>query len=269
MSLRKIMMLMCLVVSVILHAQKGYELGAWIGLSQYYGDLNTTLSPKKPGPAGGIIAKRNFNTRVSLKTSLNYARIGASDTQSENNFQKNRNLSFRSNIFDMTTGLEFNFFEYEHGSNDAFFTPYLVGGFSIFSYNPQAELNGKYYNLRPFGTEGQDLGDEYGRINGGFTLGGGFKWDLNRDYSINIEMTFRRLFTDYIDDVSTSYADINGIKNRRGEIAALLADRSLIPEIGLPGRQRGNSRDNDTYVFFGVGILKYFGGIECPKISEL
>ncbi|MFN8319761.1 MAG: hypothetical protein U0V54_10105 [Saprospiraceae bacterium] len=49
--------------------QKGYELGAWVGGAVYYGDLNTTLSPRKPGLAGGLSAG-NFNNRVSLRSSL-------------------------------------------------------------------------------------------------------------------------------------------------------------------------------------------------------
>ena len=148
--------------------QKGYELGGWLGGATYYGDLNTTLMPRKPGLAGGLSARYNFNTRVCLRTSLNMARIGADDVLSENNYEKNRNLSFRSNIFDMTSGLEFNFYEYEHGSHDSWFTPYLFGGFSIFSYNPKAKLNDEWYELRPLGTEGQDLGNEYGKISAGF-----------------------------------------------------------------------------------------------------
>ncbi|MBK8112273.1 MAG: hypothetical protein IPK46_19110, partial [Saprospiraceae bacterium] len=109
-------------------------------------------------------------------------------------------------------------------------------------------MNGTWHALRPLGTEGQDLGAEYGRISGGFTIGGGFKWDLNRDISFNVEFSTRRLFTDYIDDVSTVYADNATILNRRGDIAAQLADRSLIEGIGVAGRQRGNSKDNDQYL---------------------
>ncbi len=255
--------------TTVLHGQKGYELGAWLGTSTYYGDLNTTLVPRKLGLAGGICARRNFNTRISAKTSFSFARIAADDSQSSNNFQKSRNLSFRSNIFDWTNALEFNFYEYVHGSKDSYYTPYLLAGFSIFSYNPKAKLNNNWYALRPQGTEGQDLGGEYGRISGALTIGGGFKWDYNRDISFNIEFSTRKLFTDYVDDVSTVYADTKSLRARRGPIAAELADRSLIDGIGVLGRQRGNSQDNDTYIFFGFAVMKYFGGIECPKISEI
>ncbi len=251
------------------YAQKGYEIGGWLGTSLYYGDLNNKLTPHKPGLASGIMARRNFNERVSIKTSLNFGRVAGSDALSNNNFEKARNLSFRSNIFDWTNVMEFNFFPYEHGSKDNYFTPYMLGGFSIFGYNPKAELNGKWYELRSLGTEGQDLGGEYGRISGAFTIGGGFKWDLNRDISFNVEFSRRSTFTDYLDDVSTIYVDNASIASRRGPIAAALADRSLKNGIAEAGRQRGNSKDNDKYFFIGFGVMRYFGGIECPKISEI
>lgn len=267
--IRGILWLCCLFFVQISFAQKGFEVGGWLGGAVYYGDLNTTLIPKKPGLAGGLMARYNFNTRISMRTGLNFGRVAGDDVLSDNTFEKNRNLSFRSNVFDITSGLEFNFFEYVHGSHDNAFTPYLIGGFSIFSYNPKAKLGNEWIALRPLGTEGQDLGAEYGRISAGFTIGGGFKWDINKDYSFNIEFTTRQLFTDYLDDVSTTFADNRVILSRRGETAAILADRSLTEGIGITGRQRGNSKDNDRYAFIGIGIMRYFGGIECPKISEI
>lgn len=269
MRIRPVLIIYLLFVYVSIYGQKGVEVGGWLGGASYHGDLNTSILPKKLGLAGGLLYRRNFNTRVSIRAGLNFARIWADDARSDNYFERNRNLSFRSNIFDFTTGLEFNFFEYEHGSNDASFTPFLYGGFSIFNFNPKAQLNNEWHALRPLGTEGQDLGAEYGSISGGLTLGGGFKWDINREWSFNIDFSTRFLFTDYLDDVSTTYADNRVILSRRGPIAAALADRSLVEGIGVTGRQRGNSKDNDTYILFGIGIMRYFGGIECPKISEI
>lgn len=248
--------------------QKGYEVGGWLGTGFYYGDLNTGLSIRKPGIAGGLIGKYNFDTRVSLKAGLNYAVVGGDDATSDNIYQYNRNLSFKSRIIDFTTNVELNFLEYYHGSNDQYYTPYLLVGFSFFHFTPQAQLNDTWYDLRPLGTEGQDVGNEYGSINAGFALGFGFKYDLNRDYSLNIEISTHRTFTDYIDDVSTVYADPLTLASRRGPISPQLADRSLIDAIGEPGRQRGNSRDNDVYNLFSIGLVKYFGRLECPKITR-
>ena len=187
---------------------------------------------------------------------------------SKNNFELRRNLDFKSNIFDFTATGEFNFLKYTHGSYNENFTPYLALGFSVFHYAPFTEFEGERYYLRPLGTEGQSPTNEYALINGGLTYGGGFKWDINYDFSINVEFTFRRLFTDYLDDVSTTYANPILLEQNRGDIARELADRSIEPKIGLTGRQRGDSTRNDQYNFFSVSIMKYFGQVECPKVSK-
>jgi hypothetical protein len=249
-------------------AQKGYELGGWLGSSFYFGDLNTNLKITKPGIALGLIARYNFNTRVSARTSLNYGRVGADDANSRNNFERNRNLSFKSNIIDFTNIIEFNFFNYEHGSKTHNKTPYFFGGFNVFYFNPEAELNGQTYNLKDFGTEGQQSGQEYSLINAGLVLGGGFKWDLNRDWSINIEASTRFLFTDYLDDVSSVFPDKALLEASRGATAVALSDRSLIDGLGQAGRQRGDTKGKDKYTFVGISLLKYFGDIQCPEISR-
>jgi hypothetical protein len=256
-------------LAVSTYGQKGWELGGWLGASHYFGDLNTDLRIDKPGLAGGLIARYNFDGRLSSRFSFNYGRVSADDANSENNFERNRNLSFHSHILDFTSALEFNFLQYEHGSRENNYTPYVFGGFSVFYFNPTARLDGQNVALRPLGTEGQAVGEEYGSINGGIAIGAGFKWDLTHELSMNIEISTRFLFTDYLDDVSTTYPDADILSARRGAVAASLSDRSLVPGIAAPGRQRGNSKDNDSYSFIGISLLRYFGSIPCPKISRI
>lgn len=250
-------------------AQKGYELGGWLGTSYYYGDLNTTLKIVDPGLAGGLTARYNFNHRVSARGSLSVGSVGASDADSDNHFEQNRNLQFRSIFGDLTGLLEFNFFHYEHGHPTYNKTPYFFGGINLSYYDPTAELNNVKYKLRKLGTEGQPLGQEYGTITGGLVLGGGFKFDINRKVSVNIEIGTRFLFTDYLDDVSTVFPDKGTLKDTRGEVAVQLSDRSLIDGLGAEGRQRGDSKGNDRVVMAGIGIVRYFGGITCPEISRI
>lgn len=257
-----------LLTSMTLYGQKGEEVGGYLGTSFYYGDLNTSLMIQKPGIAAGIFAKKNFNNRLSLRGGLNFARVGASDANSTNNFERGRNLSFSSNIYDFTGGLEFNFLEHNHGSSDKWYTPYLFAGFSVFYFNPTTKLDNTRYSLRKMGTEGQAIGDEYNSISTALTIGTGFKWDISRDLSLNIELTARKLFTDYLDDVSTVYPDFGTLESTRGEIAVQLSNRANVDGIGVEGRQRGNSNTDDTYIVLGIGITKYFGHIYCPKISH-
>lgn len=255
-------------------AQKGWEAGGWLGVSYYFGDLNTNYSLDRPGFAGGGIARYNFNNRIAAKMSVNYGKISAEDANSRNAFERARNLSFESTIVDGAFQLEFNFLPYTHGSKDEYYTPYLFAGFSAFYFNPKAELDGTLYELRPLGTEGQFKGEEYYTVNGAFVYGIGFKVDLSYEWSLNFELSGRQTFTDYVDDVSTVYTDIDDLLKARGEIAAQLADRSIdIPgvnnsQIGVEGTQRGNSNNKDALIFLQVGLLYYFGDLRCPEYSS-
>jgi len=255
--------------SYVLSAQKGYEVGGWLGTSVYHGDLNPEINFASPGFAGGLIGRYNFNSRVCFKTSVNYGFVKGNDQNSKNNFNRNRNLSFQSHIIDLSPVIEFNFMDYVHGSRTKYFTPYLLGGANLFYFNPTTKLDGERYALRDFGTEGQQVGKSYGPFHAGLILGVGFKWDINYDFSINIEWSTRLLFTDYLDDVSTVYPDKEALRARHGDIAVALSDRSLVEGLGDANRQRGDSKTKDSYSFLGIGIVKYFGWIECPEISKI
>lgn len=247
---------------------RGWELGGWLGASNYFGDLNTNWRLNRAHLAGGIAARYDFNDRLALRFGANVCGISAYDSDSKNIYEKRRNLSFRSLIEEGTAQFEFNFLPYVHGHRDFFYTPYLFLGPTVYHFNPQGQYNGKWYDLRDLGTEGQFKGEEYNTTQVAIIYGIGFKFDLSYRWSINFELSGRKLFTDYIDDVSGVYADVREIKAQRGVIAAALADPSVEPKIGLPGRQRGNGKVNDAYVTAGVGLVYYFGQIRCPSIQR-
>ncbi len=251
-------------------AQKGWEAGAWLGASHYFGDLNTDNEINALGAAGGVFGRYNLNNRLALKLGANAGKISGSDENSENNFEIQRNLNFSSTIVDVATQFEFNFLPYDHGSKKNFFSPYLFAGFNVFYYNPQTEFEGQVYDLRPLGTEGQFIAEEYTTLDGGLVYGGGIKFSLNYIWSIEVELSSRRLFTDYLDDVSKTYPEYDDLEDLRGEIAVSLSDRSgelIDVPIGQTGRQRGNSKNNDYYAMLGVSLVYYFGSINCPAIS--
>jgi hypothetical protein len=264
----------------LLKAQDGAEAGVWVAAVNYFGDLNTNLRLNRIGPAAGFGLRYNFNERLAFKVSGNIGRVEAYDSDSPNLFEKARNLSFRSVVADVGGQLEFNFLPYVHGSKDKNWTPYLFAGLGVTHFNPKAKLDGgDWVELRPLGTEGQFKGDEYYTVAGGWVYGAGFKIDLNYEWSINIDLSARRLFSDYLDDVSTAYPDPEEVSDLRGSEALPFIDRSpelfakdpdfftrnnIEPPIGTTGRQRGNSKNNDTYVYFGVGVYYYFGDLKCP-----
>jgi len=258
-------------------AQAGFELGGWVGVANYFGDLNTNFRLNQLKPAGGAGLRYNFNSRVGIRVAGSVGVVEAFDSDSDNLFERSRNLSFRSQVADASLLLEFNFLRYEHGSRDYPWTPYVFAGFGATKFDPTAEINGERVELRELGTEGQFNGEEYSLVTGHWAYGGGFKIDLNYEWSINIEVSVRRLGTDYLDDVSTVYPDFDDLLTTHGQIAVDLSDRSgeligsdfaeqnnLELPIGTEGRQRGDSRGNDVTVYFGVGVMYYFGDLRCP-----
>ncbi len=257
----------------LLQAQPGWELGGWGGAAYYFGDLNTEFILKRPGGLGGMTARYNFNERLCSRFSLGFAEVSAYDSDSENPYQQARNLHFRSPITDVTTALEFNFLTFTHGSKAEFFTPYVVGGLSVFYYNPQAQYQGEWVDLRPLGTEGQFKGEEYYSLSPALMYGVGVKFSLSYVWSLQIEVGGRRAFTDYLDDVSTVYPDRTDLEKLRGEVAVALSDPSIdIPgvdeQFGHQGFQRGDSNSKDSYAFISIGLSYYFGHLLCPAIGK-
>lgn len=260
------MALMLAAPTLFAQGMRGWEVGGWLGCSNYFGDLNTNWRVNRLHLAGGLGVRYNLNDRLSFRLGAGAGEISAYDSDSKNLFEQRRNLHFRSLVVDGTFALEFNFLPYIHGHRDYFYTPYVFAGPTVFYYNPRAEYEGEWYNLREMGTEGQFAGEEYSTTQGALSYGMGFKFDLSYRWSVNIEVSGRKLFTDYLDDVSGTYADSRDIRALRGETAVALADRSEEPKIGQPGRQRGNGKSNDMYAMLGIGIQYYFGSIRCPSL---
>ena len=273
--------LLCFILfsSMTTQAQQGLEVGGWLGITNYFGDLNTNLRLNRVGPAGGVGFRYNFNERLGVKLSANIGTVEAYDSDSPNIYERARNLHFKSQVADVGLQLGFNFLPYVHGSKDENWTPYLFLGMGVSYFNPKAEMDGDWHELRPLGTEGQFKGEEYYTVSGGWVYGAGFKIDLSYEWSLNIDISARRLFSDYLDDVSGLYPDADNVQDLRGDFATRFIDRSeelyakdpdfftrnsLEFPIGEEGRQRGNAGDNDTYVYFGIGIYYYFGDLKCP-----
>lgn len=255
-----------------------FEFGLMGGGANYIGEINPPISEYHEmfRPALGVYGRVNFNPRISWKTQLYAGRIQAQDAWSDNVYDQARNLSFRSDIFELSTQLEFNFFNFILDHPKYYFTPYVFLGFGVFRHNPQAYYEGEWVDLQPLGTEGQQFPDYSG--NEPYALyqvcvpfGGGFKYSVTKGFSIGLEIGYRATFTDYLDDVSTEYIDKGVLAaGVNGGLAAALSDRSgevLDEPIGVEGRQRGNGQNTDAYMFTGITIAYTIRQHKCPSPS--
>ena len=82
--------------------------------------------------------------------------------------------------------------------------------------------------LKPLSTEGQGFQPgvkEYKLWQLNIPFGLGAEYSLNEDMRVGIEMGYRKLFTDHLDDVSGNYVDESRLLTARGQTAVDLAYR--------------------------------------------
>ncbi|MFY0643763.1 MAG: hypothetical protein JXR19_04790 [Bacteroidia bacterium] len=145
---------------------------------------------------------------------------------------------------------------------------YFNAGVGAIWFEPKTELAGVTYKLRPLGTEGQNYLpgiSPYGKFAPIIPFGVGKKFTFYNGSSISLDISMRKSFTDYLDDVSTNYADPAKIAETGGSVAAELADRSIN---GFPiGDQRGDSKDMDSYFLIGFKYTIPIGDYRNPNTS--
>ncbi len=223
----------------------------------------------------------------AARTNLAYGRIYGNDEFTDEQYRNNRNIHFRSSVFELSVQGEYYFWRavragarYRRvtrtlgwvGYNTS---AYIFAGIGGFYFNSKAKFErDKYegsipydqlpedgwYDLRQLRTEGQGYfptRDKYSPIQVTVPLGVGILFQVSRDLAIGIEYGYRKTWTDYIDDVSLTYVDpaiYNEIWNDPQKIALAEyftnpTNNSLGENVTAPGQQRGGPTDNDVYMF--------------------
>ncbi len=249
------------------------EWGVSAMATQYFGDLNDHYGFKDIRPGFGGFFRLHITPYIAMRSSLLFTQVGYADRYNSNEYQRQRNLSFSSNIIEASVQAEFNFYRYVTGESDSRFTPYLTGGVGAFYYKPTAEVNGERFDLRAQGTEGQNAGftdRRYGRFNVCFPIGIGIKYWLRPGFNLGIEIADRLTLTDYLDDVSRTYvgADLFPTDPLVPNPGAVLQDRSLEVNptaLGRAGKQRGNDQTYDQYLMLGIHLSIQLKTYRCPK----
>lgn len=247
----------------------------FLGFSNYQGDLSSGLNDLDFWKnAGGILAKYHFDRTVKLRTGVYAARVTADDAVSTFYWRRNRNLNFRSNIYEFQIVSEIHLFTGPSFTDAGH--PYLLAGLAGFMFNPQARYNNEWIDLQPLATEGQRTTylrhrDKYSLMDLAIPAGVGIEIKMGRGYFLSLEFCYRWTLTDFLDDVSGYYPDPNEMEIAYGEnsLNQALADRRLEKENYPIGQGydrfqfRGDPTNKDRYVFFGVNITKQITGILC------
>ncbi len=245
------------------------EFGFGVGAAHYFGDLNTRAKLNRAKLAATMFFRKNLGNYIAVRVGASFAQLGYSDRyNTHNTYMLTRNLSFNTKVWELTLQGDFNFFRFMPGEPQYSFTPYITFGAGVFSYDPYAYLQGRKVFLRPLGTEGQGS-NTYSSMAICIPFGGGFKYAINERVNIGFEVLHRFTNTDYLDDVSKTYPDPSVFPpNPDGSPSDgfLLYDRSyeLGEPIGIPGRQRGNSKQKDQFVTAMFHVSFNLQSYKCP-----
>ncbi|MDB5252420.1 MAG: hypothetical protein JWP27_1589, partial [Flaviaesturariibacter sp.] len=253
---------------------KAPSIGVSAGFVNYEGDLKpNSFTFSQSHPYLSFYVVKPLHNRVSLRAG---AGVGALEAADRNNrgYLVPRNLSFQTSLKEAYAGLELYFFNREK----ARFAPYVFAGAAVFHVNPWArDRDGSKVYLQPLGTEGQGLEAYPGRTPYALTqyalcMAGGVKFELSPSVTIGWELSQRKTFTDYIDDVSSSYVDRQELLAARGPVAADMAFRGdeIDADSHYPaaGEQRGTPTENDWYYFFGVTLEVRMSAVK-SKIASI
>jgi hypothetical protein len=247
--------------SIASFGQGIFDLGIFAGLSTYSGDLaENNIEVTEINPAVGIIGRYHLKSWLALRGNLMAGSISGNDLNATTLYQRKRNLSFRSPIYELSLISEFNIHTFKLKSEQSFI-PYFLIGAGIFYYNPKALYEGNWVALQPLGTEGQGLPgyeSRYNLIDFSIPYGLGLKFQVSAQATIGLEFVSRYTFTDYLDDVSTVYPDNDVLVVTNGILAATLSDRTSeytgIPSQRQENAQRGGSVFKDYYHFIGATV---------------
>jgi hypothetical protein len=256
-------------------SMKHHEVGLSVGVANYYGDLQPNMFPRNNYfPMGGIVYKYFWNPRVGIRAGFSYTHLSAADSLSNIPVNQARNLSFSTNLLEFHTALEINFLPIEVMRMKV--SPYVFGGIAIFYFNPYAEDNaGNKQFLRALSTEGQGLPmypdrKQYDLANVSFPIGGGMKFFIGKTLMVTPEIGFRYTNTDYLDDVSKSYVNLDTLEAYKGRLAKEMSFRgNTKPEWDHVrpsyGHQRGDTKSNDWYWFGNVTVTVFFRAFGNPR----
>ncbi|HSB92309.1 MAG TPA: hypothetical protein VLC28_04290, partial [Flavitalea sp.] len=160
----------------------------------------------------GLFGEVRWNQLLGFRINFNYGQVTAADSVlkyagDESVYRYQRNLHFRSNIFESTLSASLYLAGFNQLAGRAKLNPYLLAGVGLFHYDPQALLAGEWTSLPLLRTEGSSPATFYNRWQSNLVAGVGCSYEISAILSTSFECCYRILHTDYLDDVSTVFID--------------------------------------------------------------
>jgi hypothetical protein len=223
---------------------------------------------------------------VAFRLAINYGQLDGDDSyiSPKGGYEvarHDRNLDFRTKIAEAFFAAEIYptvLFEDQPTDVTGRLRPYGLIGIGVFHFNPQGSYidpnNGttQWVDLRPLHTEGEGFPEypnrkEYSLTQLNIPLGVGVKYYFSETVNLSFELVYRKTFTDYIDDVSTTYIDPSLFYKYLSPSQAKIADaiynksplRGTDPVNYGPGAKRGDPTQKDAYFTAGLKLGIRFG----------
>ncbi len=260
------------------------EISAHAGLTAFLGDLGGTRGKGQPfsKDLNGITFRPHFGLSygyypeswLKVMATFNYTTITGGDSvikskinQSYGRYQ--RNLSFRSRVEELSVNGEIYPLQLlSKTKRETLLKPFVGAGVGVFHFNPKAKLNGDWVELKPLRLEGEGFSEypdskKYGLYQFYIPFTFGFKYRLNDQTSVAFSATFRKTFTDYLDDVSKTYIDPNlfdkYLSSGDASLARQLYYRGYRATPPKPGARRSDGNDKDSYTTLYLTYSYNFG----------
>lgn len=272
--------LFCLLCPVTAFCQRPIHLTLFGGFSNYQGDLQEKVfTIDQSNPAFGAGLKYDLDDHWALRAGFMYGKVQASDSKNSKPDLRARNLSFATKIAEGNLLAEYTLFNME----ERVFSPFAFAGLAVYHFNPYAfDSAGNKIYLQPLSTEGEGLSQypdrkPYKLTQLAIPFGLGIKLRITQNTVLAYEVSFRKLFTDHLDDVSTNYVDRTVLAQARGAKAVEMAYRGGELKNGNPaypaeGTKRGSPKYKDWYYFSGFTLYIQLNGaggrhrgLGCPR----
>lgn len=284
-----------------LSAGNYFEAGVTVGPMVFLGDLGghygigtsflKDYNMNATKLAFGIYVTAHPSELVGIRLSANWGSVEGDDNYVTNKgglevWRLQRNLNFKSNITEANLLLELYptvLFEEQPTEQPGRLRPYGLLGIGLFHFNPMGSYvdpntsQTTWVYLQPLHTEGQGVvpgKTEYALTQINIPFGFGLKYYVSQKVNVGVEFLYRKTFTDYIDDVSTTFVDPALLAN---PVAAAMSNKS--PLFGVPGSnynpgdKRGDPSQTDAYFTLGLklGIRlgndhSYDNSTRCPTL---
>jgi hypothetical protein len=203
-----------------------HEIGAFLGGSNYIGDVGETTYINPDKIALGVLYKWNKSPRHSYRFSYMQSTVTGNDLDSKIPGRKDRGYQFENSIKEISAGLEFNFFDFNlHEALTRKTTPYVYSGISYFVYDELFVVNG-------------ETKKDYQEGALAIPMIVGIKSKLTENLIIGFEVGARYTFTDNLDGSQPKNKNLEPLKY-------------------------GNINSNDWYVFSGITLTYTFGNKPC------